>query len=77
MVDFHMHLQLQQVIGLIKQSLIIIIIIWEANHPYSQLTAELQRIRLRVQEAGMQGRLWLPATSTSYDHGAQPEIESV
>ena len=28
----------------------------------------------RVQEAGMQGRLWLPATSTHYDHGAQPNI---
>ena len=26
----------------------------------------------RVREAGMQGRLWLPATSTHYDHGVQP-----
>ena len=35
--------------------------------------AELRRTRLqRVREAGMQGRLWLPATSTHYDHGAQP-----
>ena len=50
-----------------------IIIIWGANHPYSQLRAELRRTRLQsVQEAGMQGRLWLPATSTYYDHGAQP-----
>ena len=57
---------------------IIIIIIWGANHPYSQLRAELQRTRLqRVREAGMQGRLWLPATSTHNDHEAQPKIESV
>ena len=57
---------------------IIIIIIWDAYYPYSQLRAELQRTRLqRVREAGMQGRLWLPGTSTHYDHGAQPEIESV
>ena len=49
-----------------------------ANHPYSQLWAELRRTRLqRVREAGMQGRLWLPATSTHYDHGAQPKIESI
>ena len=26
----------------------------------------------RVREAGMQWRLWLAATSTHYDHGAQP-----
>ena len=26
----------------------------------------------RVREAGMQGRIQLPATSTHYDHGAQP-----
>ena len=44
-----------------------IIIIWGANRPYSQLRAELRRTRLqRVREAGMQGRLWLPATSTHY-----------
>ena len=51
----------------------IIIIIWRANHPYSQLRAELRRTLLqRVREAGMQGCLWLPATSAHYDHGAQP-----
>ena len=51
----------------------VIIIIWGANHPYSQLRAESRRTRLqRVREAGMQGRLWLPATSIRYDHGAQP-----
>ena len=56
----------------------LIITIWGANRPYSQLRAELRRTRLqRVREAGMQGRLWLPATSTHYDHGAQPKIESV
>ena len=50
-----------------------VIIIWGANHPYSQLRAELRRTRLqRVREAGMQGRIQLPATSTHYDHGAQP-----
>ena len=49
------------------------IIIWGANHPCSQLRAELRRTRLkRVREAGMQGRIQLPATSTHYDHGAQP-----
>ena len=49
------------------------LIIWGANHPYSQLRAELRRTRLqRVREAGMQGRIQLPATSTHYDHGAQP-----
>ena len=38
--------------------------------------AELRRTRLqRVREAGMQGRLWLPATSTHYDHGAQPRLK--
>ena len=47
-----------------------------AKHPYSQLRAELRRTRLqRVWEAGMQGRLWLPATSTHYDHGAQPRFK--
>ena len=54
---------------------IIIIIFWGANHPYTQLRAELRRLWQLVQEAGMQGRLWLPATSTHYDHGAQPENE--
>ena len=41
-----------------------IIIIWEANHPFSQLRAELRRARLQpVREAGMQGRLWQPDTN--------------
>ena len=49
-----------------------------ANHPYSQLRAELQRTRLqRVREAGIQGRLWLPATSTHYDHRAQPKVRQI
>ena len=49
------------------------IIIWGANRPYSPLRAELRRTRLqRVREVGMQGRIQLPATSTHYDHGAQP-----
>ena len=44
-----------------------------ANHPYSQLRAELRRTRLqRVREAGMQGRFWLASTSTHYEQGAQP-----
>ena len=51
--------------------------IWEANHPHSQLRAELRRTGLqRVREAGMQKRLWLPAISTHYDQGAQQKIES-
>ena len=50
-----------------------LVIIGGANHPYSQLRAELRRTRLqRVREAGLQGRIQLPATSTHYDHGAQP-----
>ena len=56
---------------------VVIKIIWEANYPYSQLRAEMRRTQLqRVWEAGMQERLWLPAKSTHYDHGAQPEIKS-
>ena len=55
---------------------IIITAIWGANHSYSQLRAELQRTQLqRVREAGMQGRLWLLATSTHYDHRAQPRLK--
>ena len=51
---------------------------WRDNNlgGYSSLLAaraELRRTRLqRVREAGMQGRIQLPATSTHYDHGAQP-----
>ena len=57
---------------------IITIIILGDNHPYSQLRTELLRTRLqRVREAGMQGRLALPSTSTHYDHEAQQKIESV
>ena len=57
---------------LFASKLIKIIIIWGANHSYSQLRAELRRTRLQhVCEAGM------PATSTHYYHGAQPKIESV
>ena len=47
-----------------------------AYHPYSQLRAELRRTLLqRVREAGMQGRIQLPATPTHYDHGAQPRLK--
>ena len=46
---------------------------WRANHPHSQLRAELRWTRLEcVREAGMQGCFWVPAKSTHYDHRAQP-----